>query len=84
MPGKLPFSAPTRRLLVAGLPALAIAKAGTTEGPKIREAFYGIDKYDGLIKSYAKPFSPENHDALSSDDYIFTYFKEGEILPLMN
>ena len=66
------------------LTALAIAKAGTTEGPKIREAFYGIDKYDGLIKAYAKPFSPENHDALSSDDYIFTYFKEGEILPLMN
>ena len=47
------------------LTALAIAKAGTTEGPKIREAFYGIDKYDGLIKTYAKPFSPENHDALS-------------------
>jgi len=66
------------------LTALAIAKAGSTEGPKVRQAFYAIDKYDGLIKMYAKPFTPENHDALSSDDYIFTYFKEGEILPLMN
>ncbi len=66
------------------LTALAIAKAGSTEGPKIREAFYAIDTYDGLIKSYSKPFTPANQDALSSDDYLFTYFKEGEILPLTN
>ena len=66
------------------LMTLAIAKAGSTEGPKIREAFYAIDKYDGLIKTYNKPFTPTNHDALTSDDYIFTYFKEGQILPLTN
>lgn len=66
------------------LMTMAIAKAGSTEGPKIREAFYAIDKYDGLIKSYSKPFTPDNHDALSSEDYIFTYFKEGQILPLTN
>jgi branched-chain amino acid transport system substrate-binding protein len=66
------------------LMALAIAKAGSTEGPKVREAFYQIDKYDGLIKSYTKPFTPANQDALTADDYIFTYFKEGEILPLTN
>jgi branched-chain amino acid transport system substrate-binding protein len=66
------------------LMALAIAKAGSTEGPKIREAFYEIDNYDGLIKAYKKPFTPSNHDALTSDDYIFTYFKEGQILPLTN
>ena len=66
------------------LTALAIAKAGSAEGPKIRQAFYAIDKYDGLIKTYSKPFTPENHDALSADDYLFTYFKEGEILPLTN
>ena len=66
------------------LMTLAIAKAGSTEGPKIREAFYAIDKYDGLIKTYNKPFTPTNHDALTSDDYIFTYFKDGQILPLTN
>src|SRR6266436_513542 len=43
-----------------------------------------IDKYDGLIKSYDKPFSKENQDALSPSDYIFTYFKGDEILPLTN
>jgi len=66
------------------LTALAITKAGSTEGPKVREGFYNIDSYDGLIKKYSKPFSPANQDALTSDDYIFTYFKEGQILPLTN
>src|ERR1700712_1169266 len=66
------------------LTALAIAKAGSTEGPKIREGFYQIGKYDGLIKSYDKPFTPESQDALSPSDYIFTYFKGDEILPLTN
>jgi branched-chain amino acid transport system substrate-binding protein len=64
--------------------ALAIQNAGASDGPKIRDALYGIDKYEGLIKTYAKPFSPTNHDALSADDYIFTYFKGDEILPLTN
>jgi len=67
------------------LTALAIAKAGSTEGPKIRQGFYDIDSYDGLIKTYKKPFTPTQHDALGPDDYIFTYFsKDGEILPLTN
>jgi branched-chain amino acid transport system substrate-binding protein len=66
------------------LTALAIAKAGSTDGAKVRAGFYGIDKYEGLIKTYSKPFTPENHDALTADDYMFTYFKEGEILPLTN
>lgn len=66
------------------LMTLAIAKAGSTEGPKVREALYAIDKYEGLIKTYSKPFTPDNHDALTADDYIFTYFKDGQILPLTN
>ncbi len=66
------------------LTALAIAKAGSAEGAKIREGFYAIDKYEGLIKTYQKPFSPANQDALSASDYLFTYFKGDEILPLTN
>jgi branched-chain amino acid transport system substrate-binding protein len=64
------------------LTVLAIAKAGSTEGPKVRQAFYAIDHYDGLIKSYVRPFTPENHDALGAKDYMFTHFVEGEIVPL--
>jgi branched-chain amino acid transport system substrate-binding protein len=66
------------------LTAMAIAAAGSTDGPKIREGFYAIDKYDGLIKSYSKPFTPQNQDALAASDYIFTYFNGDEILPLTN
>ncbi len=67
------------------LTALAITKAGNTDGAKIREGFYAIDSYDGLIKAYKKPFTPANHDAIGSGDYLFTYFdKTGEILPLSN
>jgi len=64
------------------LTALAIAKAASVDGPKVREGFYAIDSYEGLIKTYVKPFTPENQDALSSPDYLFTHFVEGEIVPL--
>jgi len=66
------------------LTALALAKAGSTDGAKVREGFYGIDKYEGLIKTYQKPFTPTNQDALAASDYLFTYFKGDEILPLTN
>ncbi|WP_084305826.1 ABC transporter substrate-binding protein [Bradyrhizobium sp. ARR65] len=62
--------------------ALAIAKAGTTDGPAVRKGFYDIGSYDGLIKRYNKPFSPENQDALGKDDYIFTHFQGAEIVPV--
>ena len=68
----------------AHLTALAIANAGSTEGPKVRQGFYQIKSYDGLIKNYSQPFTPENHDALGPNDYLFTYFREGEIIPLTN
>ena len=66
------------------LTAMAVAKAGSTDGTQIRDAFLTIDHYDGLIKSYDKPFTEANHDALSSGDYLFTHFVEGEIVPLTN
>ncbi|WP_157020328.1 ABC transporter substrate-binding protein [Mesorhizobium xinjiangense] len=64
------------------LTALAIANAGSTDGPAVRDGFYAIGKYDGLIKTYEKPFSPGNHDAIASKDYVFSHFVDGEIIPL--
>lgn len=64
------------------LTALAIAKAGSLDGAKVRDAFYAIDTYEGLIKTYKTPFTTANQDALGASDYIFTRFVEGEILPL--
>ncbi len=64
------------------LSALAIDKAGSTNGDAIRQAFYKIDLYDGLIKTYKKPFSPQNHDAIDKDDYVWTQFIDGKIVPV--
>ncbi|WP_144637693.1 ABC transporter substrate-binding protein [Bordetella genomosp. 13] len=64
------------------LTALAIAKAGSTDGDAIREGFYKIDGYEGLIKTYKQPFTPEMHDALSSSDYVWAQFIDNRILPV--
>jgi branched-chain amino acid transport system substrate-binding protein len=64
------------------LVALAIQKAGSTSGDAIRQAMYQIDRYDGLIKTYTKPFTPDNHDALNEHDYIWTRFIGNEIVPV--
>lgn len=64
------------------LVALAIQKAGSTDGDAIRQGFYKIDRHDGLIKTYRKPFSPGNHDALDENDYVWTRFIGNEILPV--
>ena len=62
--------------------ARAIEKAGSVDGPAIRQGLYDIEEYEGLIKTYRKPFSPDNQDALGPDDYIFANFVDGRILPL--
>jgi branched-chain amino acid transport system substrate-binding protein len=64
------------------LTALAIDKAGSTDGDAIRQGFYKIDKYDGLIKSYVRPFTPGNHDAINENDYVWTRFIGNEIVPV--
>jgi branched-chain amino acid transport system substrate-binding protein len=64
------------------LVAIAIQKAGSTNGDAIRQGFYKIDRHEGLIKTYNKPFSPGNHDALDENDYVWTRFIGNEILPV--
>jgi branched-chain amino acid transport system substrate-binding protein len=64
------------------LTALAIQNAGSTAGPAIREGYYKIGDYQGLIKNYAKPFTPDNHDAINENDYVWTQFIDNQILPV--
>jgi len=65
------------------LAALAIEKAGSTNGEAIRDAMYKIDRHEGLIKTYDKPFSPQNHEAVGENDYIWTRFEDNQILPVL-
>jgi branched-chain amino acid transport system substrate-binding protein len=62
--------------------ARAIEKAGKTDGTAIRDGFYAIDRVDGLIKTYEKPFTRTKHDALTESDYIWTRFEDNHILPV--
>jgi len=64
------------------LVAAAIRNAGTLNGDAIRLGFYKIDKYEGLIKTYNKPFAPESHDAIGPQDYVWTQFIDNQILPV--
>ena len=63
--------------------ASAIQKAGKTDPTAIRDGFYAIDRVDGLIKTYEKPFTQTKHDALTENDYIWTRFEDNHILPFV-
>ena len=62
------------------LVAQAIEQAGSTDGQEIRKAIENRGKYEGLIKTYEKPFTPENHDALGPNDYIMVHFDGDKIV----
>jgi branched-chain amino acid transport system substrate-binding protein len=62
--------------------ALAIEQAGSTNSDKVREALEDLKTpYAGLIKTYTKPFSPGNHDALGPDDYVMVRYDGDKIVP---
>ena len=63
------------------LVALAIDTAETLDGPTLRDSFYNLPTYEGLIKTYEQPFSPDNHDALNEDDYILVQWKDNKLVP---
>jgi branched-chain amino acid transport system substrate-binding protein len=64
------------------LVAIAINAAGSTDGDKVRQALESIERYDGLIKTYARPFTPDNHDALNENDYIMVRYNGDDIVPV--
>ena len=64
------------------LTALAIQAAGKVDGTSIRDGYYKIGRYEGLIKTYNKPFTTEVHDAITENDYVWTHFIDNQILPV--
>ena len=61
---------------------MAIAQAGSTDADKVREALENLNgKFAGLIKTYDKPFSKTEHDALGSGDYIMVRYDGDKIVP---
>ena len=66
------------------LAALAITAAGSTNGDAVRQGFYKIGRYEGLIKTYNQPFTPAVHDAVNEGDYVWAQFIDNRILPVAN
>ncbi|MDH5534028.1 MAG: ABC transporter substrate-binding protein [Betaproteobacteria bacterium] len=55
--------------------ARAINKAGSTDRAAIRSALEQLDEYRGLVKTYARPFSPQRHEALAESDVFMARFE---------
>jgi branched-chain amino acid transport system substrate-binding protein len=65
------------------LVALAIEQAGAADGARIQQALENLNvEYRGLIKTYRRPFTPDEHDALNENDYILVTWKQGRIVPV--
>ncbi len=60
--------------------AMAIDKAGTIDRRRVRNALEHLDRYDGLIRIYNPPFTPNRHEGLSPENvFMARYGKDGTI-----
>ena len=61
--------------------AAAIKQAGSTDGPKIRAALESLnEKIDGVVTSYSKPYTKDNHEAITADITVFGEVKDGHVV----
>lgn len=61
--------------------ARAIRQAGATSGPRVREVLERLAPHAGVVKQYEPAFTPDRHDALSTDDYIMAVWRAGQLRP---
>jgi branched-chain amino acid transport system substrate-binding protein len=61
--------------------AAAITQAGSTDGPKVRAALENLNKkVDGVVMVYDKPFSHDNHEAISANEPVVGEVKGGRVV----
>jgi branched-chain amino acid transport system substrate-binding protein len=61
--------------------AAAIKQAGTTDGPKVRAALESLQTpYEGVVMTYNKPFSHDNHDAIDTSKVVMGVVKGGRVV----
>lgn len=61
--------------------AEAIKTAGAFDRKKVREALYTV-RYDGIVQNYAPAFTPDRHNAIMPENYQWTAWHNGKILPI--
>lgn len=64
--------------------AAAIKQAGGTDGPKVQAALENLGEVQGIIKTYNKPFSKEQHEALGVADFHLAQWKDGRVVKVDN
>ena len=61
--------------------AAAIKQAGSTDGPKIKDALEDLkDPVEGVVTTYIKPFSKTDHDAITANIPVFGLVKDGKVV----
>lgn len=65
--------------------ARAIAKAGSTERPAVRDALERLGSYRGLVRLYQPPFTKDRHEALGPEQLLMARFRaDGALVPAGN
>ena len=60
--------------------AAAIKQAGSTDGPKVREALENLaEPIEGVITTYRKPFAKGQHEAINAQIPVFGVVKDGRV-----
>jgi branched-chain amino acid transport system substrate-binding protein len=61
--------------------AAAIKQAGTTDGPKVREALENLkDKVEGVVTIYDHPYTHDNHEAITPNIPVMGEVKGGHVV----
>nr|WP_246257030.1 ABC transporter substrate-binding protein [Pararobbsia alpina] len=60
--------------------AAAMEQAKSVDGEKVQQALENLNSVDGVIKTYQKPFSHQNHEALSAKDFRLVRWDNGKIV----
>ncbi|MGJ7565047.1 ABC transporter substrate-binding protein [Variovorax sp. GB1R11] len=62
--------------------AQAMKQANSTEGSAVRVALEDLKTpVQGVLKTYDKPFSKTNHEALTAKDLVWIRWKDGKLMP---
>lgn len=62
--------------------AQAMKQANSTDGSAVRLALEDLKTpVQGVLKSYDKPFSKTNHEALTAKDLVWIRWKDGKLMP---
>ncbi|GAB3628790.1 amino acid ABC transporter substrate-binding protein [Pandoraea terrae] len=61
--------------------AAAIKQANSTDGPKVREALESLQaKVEGVVTTYDKPFTRDDHDAITANIPVMGEVKGGRVV----